>query len=66
MYETETAPIFSATDTDGDTLAIESFGPSQYAFTVAGEDGHRTVLLSDDDVARLTELLATIAPIHRG
>jgi hypothetical protein len=66
MYETDTAPIFTASDTDGDTLAIESYGPGQYAFTVAGEDGHRTVLLSDDDIARLTELLAAIAPIHRG
>jgi hypothetical protein len=64
MYETDSAPIFSVTDIDGDTLAVEAYGPNQWTFTVAGEDGHRSVILSDDDIARLTEALAQIAPIH--
>jgi hypothetical protein len=66
MYESDSDPIFTATDCDGDTLAVEAYGPGQWAVTVAGEDGHRTVILSDDDVARLTEVLATIAPIKTG
>jgi hypothetical protein len=58
MYESDSDPIFTATDCDGDKLAVEAYGPGQWAFTVAGEDGHRTVLLSDDDVARLTGVLS--------
>jgi hypothetical protein len=56
--------IFTAIDIDGDTLAVDKYGPQQWAVTVAGEDGHRTVILSEDDIARLTEVLAKITPIH--
>ena len=65
MYESDNAPIFTATDADGDKLAVEEYGPGQWVFTTAGEDGHRSVILSDDDLARLSEALAQIAPIHR-
>jgi hypothetical protein len=73
MYETDGDPIFTATDRDGDKLVIENYGPGQWAFTVAGEDGHRTVLLNEDDIERLTGVL-TVRPFpedfaqiaHRG
>ena len=58
--------IYTTTDTDGDTLNIEEYGPGQWIIEVSGEDGHRQVLLSEDDIARLTEALAQITPIHRG
>jgi hypothetical protein len=60
--------LFTSTDTDGDTLMVANCesGLRQYTVTVSGEDGHRTVILSEDDLARLTEALAQITPVYRG
>ena len=58
--------LFTATDKDGDTLNVEEYGPGQWLIEVIGEDGYRQVLLSEDDIARLTEALAQITPIHCG
>jgi len=55
--------LFSSTDSDGDKLTVFAQpGFRTFQFTVSGEDGHRTVYLSDDDVARLSEKLSTFVP----
>jgi hypothetical protein len=58
--------IFTTTDIDGDTLTVTTETDDFLTITVGGEDGHRSVYLTEDDVARLTEALAQITPIHRG
>lgn len=72
--------VFSSTDRDGDTLNVERISCKNcltdftftkvcandtFVITITGEDGHRSVILSDNDLARLTEALAQTAPIHR-
>lgn len=57
MYETDNFPIFTATDSDGDKLQVEGYGPGLLAFVVAGEDGHRTAILTLEDAARLAEVI---------
>jgi hypothetical protein len=46
------AELFTATDVDGDELVV-SQEQDLFVFTVRGEDGHRSVYLTDDDVRRL-------------
>lgn len=65
--------LFTTTDHDGDKLNVERISCknclTDFTFTktcakdtliitIASEDGHRSVILSDDDVARLTVALA--------
>ena len=48
--------LFTATDTDGDTITIER-NDGVVTATIAGEDGHRTVILTDADIDRLRAAL---------
>jgi hypothetical protein len=65
--------LFSSTDSDGDKLTVVAHpGFRTFEFTVSGEDGHRTVYLSDNDAARLRRQLtlaaeerSTFTPIPR-
>ncbi len=48
--------LFEATDCDGDTFTIEQ-NPNGLIFTVYGEDGHRSMLMSEEDMARLATFI---------
>ena len=48
--------IYTATDIDGDTITIERNGEGVVTATISGEDGHRTVILTADDIFRLAQL----------
>ena len=52
--------LFTATDTDGDTLTIER-NEDGITATITGEDGHRTVILTADDLNRLSGAAAQLA-----
>jgi hypothetical protein len=50
--------LFTATDIDGDTITIERTDGVITA-TITGEDGHRTVILTDSDLNRLASVSNT-------
>ena len=49
--------IFSTTDIDGDTITIGRTDEGILTATITGEDGHRTVILTDADIDRLRAAL---------
>ena len=53
--------LFTTTDADGDTITIErndeGFG---FIAAITGEDGHRSVLLMEEDIERLARSLQRI------
>jgi hypothetical protein len=50
--------IFTTTDIDGDTITIAR-NEGILTATITGEDGHRTVILTDADIDRLKAALDT-------
>ena len=64
MYATDNFAIFTATDSDGDELSVEGDDAKHLIFTVAGEDGHRSVVLSYTDAARLAEVIRQKLIVH--
>lgn len=65
--------LFTATDEDGDTLTIiqptrlgQRAGwvtKGELVLTVSGEDGHRSVLLNEDQII---QMVVALGPILRG
>ena len=53
--------IYTATDIDGDTLTIERNDEGILTATITGEDGHRTVILTADDLNRLSGAATQLA-----
>ncbi len=51
--------IYTATDIDGDTITITRNDEGIITATITGEDGHRTVILTDADIDRLKAALDT-------
>jgi len=51
--------IYTATDIDGDTLTIARNDEGVLTAIISGEDGHRTVILTTDDLYRLKAALNT-------
>ena len=51
--------ICTVTDIDGDTLTIARNDEGVLTATISGEDGHRTVILTDSDINQLKAALNT-------
>ena len=50
--------VVTITDDDGDTLNVDHYGDTGYFVGVYGDDGHRGVWLSAEQITALAEALA--------